>query len=115
MAIMCLAMPPDSPSRQKDQYIVRFPDGMRDRLKEEAAKNNRSMNAEILARLEESFDTVDHGMTDAMNLLRIQYRVILDLLEQSGGGISPELRADMERLAYSKNHNWKPYDPEETN
>ena len=43
------------PSDKADQYIVRFPDGLRDRLKDEAAKNNRSMNAEIVARLEESF------------------------------------------------------------
>lgn len=43
------------PSDKRDQYIVRFPDGMRDRLKEEAAKNNRSMNAEIVARLEVTF------------------------------------------------------------
>ncbi|MFD2248951.1 plasmid stability protein [Pseudochelatococcus lubricantis] len=44
------------PSETADRYIVRFPDGMRDRLKAEAAKNNRSLNAEIVARLEASFD-----------------------------------------------------------
>ena len=45
----------DSKSRKLDQYIVRFPDGMRDMLKAEAAKNNRSLNAEIIARIEMSF------------------------------------------------------------
>lgn len=44
----------DTPSRKLDQYIVRFPDGMRDRLKDEAAKNGRSLNAEIIHRLEGS-------------------------------------------------------------
>lgn len=44
------------PSDKLDQYIVRFPDGMRDRLKDEAAKNNRSLNAEIVARLDASFE-----------------------------------------------------------
>lgn len=44
------------PSDKLDQYIVRFPDGMRDRLKEAAAENKRSLNAEIIARLEASFD-----------------------------------------------------------
>ncbi|TWD58111.1 Arc-like DNA binding dprotein [Agrobacterium vitis] len=39
------------PSDKQDQYIVRFPDGMRDQLKNEAAANGRSMNAEIVARL----------------------------------------------------------------
>lgn len=42
------------PSRTADQFVVRFPDGMRDRLKEAAATNGRSMNAEIIARLSES-------------------------------------------------------------
>lgn len=43
------------PSEEQERFIVRFPDGMRDRLKEAAAANNRSMNAEIVARLQESF------------------------------------------------------------
>ncbi len=50
------AMPQDTPSRHLDQFLVRFPDGMRVRLKEEAAKNGRSMNAEIVTRLESTFD-----------------------------------------------------------
>ena len=49
-------MAQDSKSRKLDQYIVRFPDGVRDRLKDAAAENNRSLNAEIIARLEASFD-----------------------------------------------------------
>ncbi len=47
---------PTYPSRIADQFVVRFPDGMRDRLKEAAAANGRSMNAEIIARLSASFD-----------------------------------------------------------
>lgn len=42
--------------QDQDRYIVRFPDGMRDRLKDAAASNKRSMNAEIVARLEASFE-----------------------------------------------------------
>lgn len=45
-------MAQDTPSRKLDQYIVRFPDGMRDRLKKAAAENKRSLNAEIVARLD---------------------------------------------------------------
>jgi plasmid stability protein len=37
----------------QDKYVLRLPDGMRDRLKDAAARNGRSMNAEILARLED--------------------------------------------------------------
>lgn len=43
------------PSETADRYIVRFPPGMRERIKQDAEKNNRSMNAEIIARLESSF------------------------------------------------------------
>jgi len=42
----------DTPSRKLDQYIVRFPDGMRDNIKDRATDNGRSMNSEIVALLE---------------------------------------------------------------
>jgi hypothetical protein len=38
-----------------DKYIVRFPEGVRDRIAEAAKANNRSMNAEIIDRLDRSF------------------------------------------------------------
>ena len=45
----------DAPSRKQDQYIVRLPEGMRDRIKAAAAANHRSMNAEIVGALEAMF------------------------------------------------------------
>ncbi|WP_257835237.1 Arc family DNA-binding protein [Burkholderia glumae] len=45
------------PSQRADSFIVRFDKaGMRDHLKQTAAANRRSMNAEINARLEASFE-----------------------------------------------------------
>lgn len=41
--------------RGAEQYTVRFPDGLRDRIKAAAAANNRSMNAEIVATLGEKY------------------------------------------------------------
>jgi hypothetical protein len=41
--------------KKQDQFIVRLPDGMRDRIKSAADKNGRSMNAEIVATLEEAY------------------------------------------------------------
>lgn len=35
-------------SRNADKYVLRLPDGWRDKVKEEAAKCHHSMNAEIL-------------------------------------------------------------------
>lgn len=43
------------PSEKQDRFIVRLPDGMRDRIKAAAENNNRSMNAEIVAALEEKY------------------------------------------------------------
>lgn len=43
------------PSQTQDRYIVRMPEGMRERIAEAAKANNRSMNAEIIARLEGTF------------------------------------------------------------
>lgn len=48
-------MPQDTPSRKLDQYIVRFPAGMRDRIKRAAEAHGRSMNAEIVQALEQMF------------------------------------------------------------
>lgn len=48
-----------APSDLADKFMLRMPDGMRDRLKREAADNNRSLNAEIVARLEKSFEAND--------------------------------------------------------
>lgn len=36
------------PSEKQDRFIVRLPDGMRDRIKAAASHNGRSMNAEIV-------------------------------------------------------------------
>ncbi|MCE6951689.1 Arc family DNA-binding protein [Cereibacter sphaeroides] len=42
-------------AQDQDKFILRLPDGMRDRIKAAADLSRRSMNAEIVARLEESF------------------------------------------------------------
>ena len=43
--------------RDSAQFLLRLPDGMRDRLKAAAETNNRSMNAEIVSRLEMTLET----------------------------------------------------------
>ena len=44
------------PSDKQDQFMIRFPDGMRDTLKEIANASGRSLNAEIIDRLEKSLN-----------------------------------------------------------
>lgn len=41
-------------SRTADKFVVRLPEGMRDRIAEVARAQHRSMNSEIIARLESS-------------------------------------------------------------
>ncbi len=57
----------DAPSQTQDKFIVRLPEGMRERIKRAAEANGRSMNAEVVATLEEkypqpSLDDLIHDM-----------------------------------------------------
>ena len=92
----------DTPSRKLDQYIVRFPERMRDRIKDAAATNNRSMNAEIVARLESSFvngeaeklalvpqETIQL-LTDLRDLLSKDPRLATDLANSIYGAKNPK-------------------------
>ena len=45
------------PSETQDKFIIRLPDGMREQLKAAAEANNRTMTAEVVARLRASLDT----------------------------------------------------------
>lgn len=47
-------MPPQYSSRTADKFVVRLPDGMRSRIEVVAKVNHRSMNSEIVSRLERS-------------------------------------------------------------
>ncbi|MBA4774327.1 MAG: Arc family DNA-binding protein [Rhizobiales bacterium] len=42
----------NDPVHEQDKFMLRLPEGMRDRIKLQAERNNRSMNAEIVATLE---------------------------------------------------------------
>ncbi|MFC2252504.1 Arc family DNA-binding protein [Labrys portucalensis] len=48
-------MSEDGTGRGSDKFMLRLPDGMRDRIGDAAKLNKRSMNAEIVDRLENSF------------------------------------------------------------
>lgn len=45
-----------------DKFMLRLPDGMRDRIKAAADASNRSMNAEIVATLEEKYPGSDFDL-----------------------------------------------------
>lgn len=57
------------PSDKADKFVVRFPDGMREKIRVAAEANNRSMNAEIIARLQQTFDEGDPTDEDSRSAL----------------------------------------------
>lgn len=83
-------MAQESESRSLDKVIVRLPDGMRDRIKAAADANNRSMNAEIVAALEEKYPapTPDDRFAELVEWLSrqdaaAQRRFMIDYLSQA--------------------------------
>jgi len=51
-----------------DKFMLRLPDGMRERIKASADANNRSMNAEIVSRLDDSLDAHEHVASISLNI-----------------------------------------------
>lgn len=79
-----------------DKFMLRLPDGMRDRIKAAASVNNRSMNAEILAVLEEKFPS---PALLAMEEISLLVREVTELLKRSDTNeMSPELVKSAEQL-----------------
>lgn len=59
------------PGRGSDQFPLRLPDGMRDRIKERAEANGRSMNAEIVSLLEGALapaETIGEALSGKYNI-----------------------------------------------
>lgn len=64
----------DFPSSKQDQFVLRFPDGLRDRIKAYAERHGRSMNAEIIRVLEREYPepwSIDGRVADLIEMLRI--------------------------------------------
>jgi hypothetical protein len=72
------------PSQLAERFQVRMPDGLRDRIREEAEKNNRSMNAEIVARLEGSF-----SQAEMVSIAAVEYAVTRAITRMISGKNSP--------------------------
>ena len=68
--------------RGAEQFTVRFPDGLRDRIKAAADANNRSMNAEIIATLGVKYPVVEEIVEAAMRLPRHEMDRFLDAFVQ---------------------------------
>lgn len=61
--------------RESDKFMLRFPEGMRERITTLAKDNGRSMNAEIIARLEDSLAPHDGVEISEKSLDAIEVRM----------------------------------------
>jgi plasmid stability protein len=96
------------PSELADRFMVRMPDGMRAKLADAAKRNNRSMNAEVVARLQASFEPAPDWQIDAINaaaarnieaattVIRAEYEQLMrDMREEVAAMTSrPKLKID---------------------
>ncbi|KZN20551.1 MULTISPECIES: Arc family DNA-binding protein [Pseudomonas] len=73
-------------SRTADKFVVRLPDGMRERVAEVARKNHRSMNSEIIARLDESMSAGEVNTNIDPNSVTIHERRLLESFRKLGAG-----------------------------
>lgn len=67
------------PSQTADKFIIRLPEGMRDLIAEKAQSNNRTMNAEVVARLQSTFDTASAALPPLVD------QAVKDEMEARGG------------------------------
>lgn len=73
-------------SRTADKFVVRLPEGMREKLAEVARNHHRSMNSEIISRLE---DSMNAGKVDTHidpNSISIHERRLLESFRKLGAG-----------------------------
>ena len=61
---------------------VRIPSKLKSMLKEKTKENNRSMNAEIVARLEESFNAATAIPEDLIENFEVLYKLQKEIIEE---------------------------------
>lgn len=59
--------------KDQDKFVLRLPDGMRERIKAAADRNNRSMNAEIVATLEGVYPAPHADAFSDLELIHLQW------------------------------------------
>ena len=70
---------PNYPSQTADRFLVRLPDGMRQRLAESARAHNRTMTKDVVARLEASFENAGPALPQCVQ------DAVEDEIEARGG------------------------------
>jgi hypothetical protein len=93
-------------NRDANRFIIRMPEGLRDRIRVAAERNNRSMNAEIVGTLE-AFYPKRMALSDIKNYIRdltesYRYSPSEEVLAEIGNMIEllPEKLPQQDNLAY---------------
>lgn len=68
----------EKPVREHDKFMLRLPDGLRDRIAAYAKAHGRSMNSEIVATLEENYPDLESAVQKRIEHIR-------DLATEIGG------------------------------
>ncbi len=78
-------MSDETPARDLEKFMLRMPEGMRERIAREAKANGRSMNAELIARIEQSFedDTVWDQLVGQVDELERDFENRIQELERA--------------------------------
>lgn len=82
--------------RGADQYVVRFPEGMRDAIARLAESNGRSINTEIIAAIEQHLR--GPSRLDALEAFVDKHRKMLDDLAEIKEWLIDDLGAQIEKL-----------------
>lgn len=85
--------------KQPPSYPLRMPQELRERLAEVAKKSGRSMNAEIVARLEESFSDTAGVDNALLHMLAEQQTATIKALEK----LAQDLTVELHQLRNNKN------------
>ena len=89
--------------RDNDQLLLRLPDGLRDRIKETADRNGRSLTSEIVFTLTETYpapiepESINEALLEAAQEVAEKWASVLATLGQSPDDNQP-LQRLMERL-----------------
>ncbi len=86
------------PSELKDRFILRLPEGMRDRVADLAKANGRSMNAEFVARLQTGLDGAPPSRAEGAEELAESRAQTITAMEFLQGSLCETVEAMFVRL-----------------
>jgi ATP phosphoribosyltransferase len=89
---------PKKPVQPQDKYVLRLPDGLRDQIKEAAETYNRSMNAEIIARLEQAYANWPRIRLPRELLRRIEEAMTPEEMSQIEDDIARSVRGQLTKM-----------------